>query len=138
MKQQRVARSDRGLGWGKFVITRTGYDAFVAELLRKPFPTLWTAQDFSREFGIIGAARLARFSLALRLAGVWRSDDLWITDPVTKKRSVLWFWRLLSTKMPAHLRTRSDLRREHERQWSYVREHVQCIERLQQMRQYLA
>jgi hypothetical protein len=135
---KQLTRNNFRVGWGKFTVTRTSYDALVAELLKKPFPTLWTRQDFSREFGIVGTGRLSRLSVALRLAGVWRSDPLWITDPVTKKRIPLRYWRLLRTTMPKHLRTRTDLRHEHDRQWNYVREHRESIERLQHMTQYLA
>ena len=58
MKQQRVAQRNAGMGrgklrqypLGKFHQTRNKYDALVAELLKRPFPTLWAADDFVREF----------------------------------------------------------------------------------------
>jgi len=141
--KQRVAHSSDPVGRGKlrqyplrkFHVTRTRYDALVAALLKRPFPTLWAAEDFSREFGIDQSRHLGR---ALRLAGLQRMC-IWLEyDPVTKKRNYIAIWRLLKTKLPEHLQHRRQWLREYQRQWNYVREHYECVERLQQMTQYLA
>lgn len=117
--------------------TRTHYDVLVAELLKRPFPTLWAADDFVREFAL-PAQQTKIFGHALRLAGLERMC-IWLEyDPVSKKRNYIAIWRLLKTKLPEHLRHRRQWLREYRRQWSYVREHRECIERLQQMTRYLA
>jgi hypothetical protein len=163
VKQQRVARSYRGSGWGKFDYgldweeqrmrqraletnpppgprshrTRSKYDALVAELLKRPFPTLWAADDFLREFALPAHAQHT-FGQALRVAGLERMC-IWLEyDPVTKKRNYIAIWRLLKTKLPEHLRHRRQWLREYRRQWNYVRGHRESIERLQQITRYLA
>ena len=145
MKQQRVAQRNAGMGrgklrqypLGKFHQTRNKYDALVAELLKRPFPTLWAADDFVREFAL-PAQQTNTVGRALRLAGLQRMC-IWLEyDPVTQKRNYIAIWRLLKTKLPEHLRHRRQWLREYRRQWAYIAKHRECIERLQQMSQYLA